>query len=146
MKKGFIALISVLLGVMIQAPSVLAGTLVEFEGGIGVLTVDGLTTQTCSTNCTVNRNDVRGIQPGGQPWVIRKFEAKVKDNGDIRAEAKGLVLAGGNNIGTTGGVATVFATLFCGTPPGTPHDSAAVPLEVNGDFRIKGTLTPTPPD
>ena len=39
MKKGFIGLMSVLLGMMIQAPSVLAGTLVEFEGGIGVIAV-----------------------------------------------------------------------------------------------------------
>src|SRR5437870_11593614 len=81
MKKGFIGLMSVLLGMMIQAPSVLAGTLVEFEGGIGVIpvariaTIPTTTTPDCinptgGTQCRVDRNDLRGVQPGGQPWVI----------------------------------------------------------------------------
>src|SRR5207244_4549011 len=90
MKKGFIGLMSVLLGMMIQAPSVLAGTLVEFEGGIGVIAVSSAagTQNADGTFPNVNRNDVRGIGPGGQPWVIRTFEAKIKENGDIRAEGR----------------------------------------------------------
>jgi len=65
MKKGFIGLISVLLGMMIQAPSVLAGTLVEFEGGIGVIPVQRVTANAATG--TADRNDVRGVQPGGAP-------------------------------------------------------------------------------
>src|SRR5881409_3328446 len=106
MKKGFIGLISVLLGMMIQAPSVLAETLVEFEGGIGVIPVQRVTANAATG--TADRNDVRGVQPGGAPWVIRAFKAKVKTNGDITAEGRGLVLAGTNNIGTSGGVPTVL--------------------------------------
>src|SRR2546428_6109769 len=68
------------------------------------------------TGGLVVRNVVRGVSPGGQPWVIRRFEAKVKENGDIRAEGKGLVLAGSNSIGTAGAVTMVAATLFCGDP------------------------------
>ncbi len=145
MKKGFIGLISVLLGMMIQAPSVLAGTLVEFEGGIGVIPVQRVTANAATG--TADRNDVRGVQPGGAPWVIRAFKAKVKTNGDITAEGRGLVLAGTNNIGTSGGVPTVLATLIC--QDGTTfnnHDSASFPLAADGDFRIKGSLTPTPPN
>src|SRR5881397_2320099 len=141
MKQGSIGLTSVVLGMMILAPSAMAGTLVEFEGGIGVIPAANVTTA----------NVVRGVSPGGAPWVIRRFEAKVKENGDIRAEGRGLVLAGTNNIGTSGGVPTVFATLFCQVAAGPPptfssHDSPAATLEADGDFKIRGTLSPTPPD
>src|SRR2546422_7991067 len=153
MKQGSIGLTSVVLGMMILAPSAMAGTLVEFEGGIGVIPVSSAagTQNADATFPNVNRNDVRGVAPGGQPWVIRRFDAKVKENGDIRAEGKGLILAGGNNIGTTGGVPTVFATLFCQVAAGPPptfssHNSPEATLEPDGDFKIRGTLSPTPPD
>ncbi|MGH7208103.1 MAG: hypothetical protein ACREIL_01830 [Nitrospiraceae bacterium] len=142
MKQGSIGLLSVVLGMMILAPSAMAGTLVEFDGGIGVngvSRVDG----TASVGDAV-RNIVRGVSPGGQPWVIRKFEAKVKENGDIKAEGKGLVLAGGNGIGRPPANAMVVAALFCGSD--VPHSSEPVPLEPDGDFKIKDRLSPVPPD
>jgi len=145
MKQGSIGLTSVVLGMMILAPSAMAGTLAEFEGGIGVIPVQRVTGNAATG--TADRNDVRGVQPGGAPWVIRRFEAKVKENGDIRAEGRGLVLAGTNNIGTSGGVPTVLATLIC--QDGTTfnnHDSASFPLAADGDFKIQGPLTPSPPD
>ena len=146
MKQGSIALTSVVLGMMILAPSAMAGTLVEFEGGIGVIPVSSAagTQNADATFPNVNRNDVRGVAPGGQPWVIRRFDAKVKENGDIRAEGKGLVLAGSDNIGTRGGVTMVAATLFCGSD--VPHSTGGHPLAADGDFKIKDTLSPTPPD
>jgi hypothetical protein len=51
------------------------------------------------------------------------------------------VLAGGSNIGTGGGQ-SVRARLFCG---GVQHDTALVPLEADGDFRIEDVLVPNPP-
>src|SRR5206468_10148594 len=157
MKQRSIGLISVVLGMMILAPSAMAGTLVEFEGGIGVITDSASTADVTATSTTpppatqtgglVVRNVVRGVSPGGAPWVIRRFEAKIKENGDIRAEGRGLVLAGTNNIGTSGGVPTVLATLIC--QDGTTfnnHDSASFPLAADGDFKIQGPLTPSPPD
>src|SRR5213593_262726 len=137
MKQGSIGLTSVVLGMMILAPSAMAGTLVEFEGGIGVIPAANVTTA----------NVVRGVSPGGAPWVIRRFEAKVKENGDIRAEGRGLVLAGTNTIGTSGGVPTVLATLICQDGATfNNHDSASFPLAADGDFKIQGPLTPSPPD
>src|SRR5206468_1750954 len=161
MKQRSIGLISVVLGMMILAPSAMAGTLVEFEGGIGVITDSASTADVTATSTTpppatqtgglVVTNVGRGVSPGGAPWVIRRFEAKIKENGDIRAEGRGLVLAGTNNIGTSGGVPTVFATLFCQVAAGPPptfssHNSPAATLEADGDFKIRGTLSPTPPD
>src|SRR5881628_3737979 len=142
MKQRSIGLISVVLGTMILAPSAMAGTLVEFEGGIGVIPVQRVTGNAATG--TADRNDVRGVQPGGAPWVIRRFEAKVKENGDIRAEGRGLILAGSDAIGTAGPVTMVAATVFCGSD--TPHNSGGHPLAADGDFKIKDTLSPTPPD
>jgi hypothetical protein len=129
------------------APSVRADdTLARFEGGIGVIPVSSGVGQD-PTATTVNRNIVRGIQPAGQIWVIRKLEAKVTLNGDIGVEGEGLVLGGGNNAGRATGQ-RVFATLMCeAAPPFTEHNSGldGVPLEPNGDFTIDDVLTPPPP-
>lgn len=158
MKQGSIGLISVVLGMMLLAPSAMAGTLVEFEGGIGVDPVSRVAVVMDTSGVAAGLpvpNVVRGVNPGLQPWVIRKFEAKVKENGDIRAEGKSLVQAGGNAIGTPGLVVMVGATLFCGNPgagvefvqgAATAHNSGAVPLQPDGDFKFKNELTPSPPD
>jgi hypothetical protein len=104
--------------------------LVRFDGGIGVIPVN-----------STGANTVRGITPGGQPWTIARLSADVRSDGSISVDGRGLLLAGGNNIATNGGL-SVRALLFCGA---AMHASAAVPLEPNGDFRIDGTLSPTPP-
>jgi hypothetical protein len=66
----------------------------------------------------------------------------VRTDGRIRVDGRGLLLAGGNNIGRNGGQ-TVRARLFCG---GIAHDSdQTVPLDDDGDFRIDSFLTPRPP-
>jgi hypothetical protein len=128
------------------APSVMADdTLARFEGGIGVIPVssgqgDG------ATATTVNRNIVRGVQPAGQIWVIRKLDAEVKTNGEIKVEGEGLILGGGNNVGRATGQ-SVFATLICeAAAPFTLHNTnlAGVPLDPNGDFEIDDVLTPAP--
>ena len=63
---------------------------------------------------------------------------------------KGLIVAGGNSVGrpgTKGGVpiTSVFASLFC-NGNATPLNTVAVPLAANGDFTIKDTFTPLPPN
>jgi len=70
----------------------------------------------------------------------------VKADGSIKVDGRGLLLAGGTTIGTTAN-ASVFATLIC--EPATPFverntDTAGVPLEPNGDFRINDILSPAP--
>jgi len=105
--------------------------LVRFDGGIGVIPVN-----------STGANTVRGITPGGQPWVISRLSADIRSDGSISVDGRGLLLAGGNGIGTTGGL-SVRALLFCGT---VMHASAVVPLEPNGDFRIDGSISPMPPD
>lgn len=127
-------------------PSVMADdTLAHFKGGIGVIPVSSGVGQE-PTATTVNRNIVRGVQPAGQIWVIRKLEANVQRNGDITVAGEGLVLGGGNNVGRATGQ-FVFATLICeAAAPFTEHNSNldGVPLEPNGDFRIDDVLSDAP--
>jgi hypothetical protein len=65
----------------------------------------------------------------------------VKIDGRITVDGRGLLLAGGNGIGTNGNQ-VVEARLFCN---GVAHNSGTVPLAPNGDFEIDTVLSPTPP-
>lgn len=108
--------------------------LVRFDGGIGVVPVR-----------TSGANLVRNVNPGGIPWVISRLTADVRTDGRISVDGRGLILAGGDTVGTainaqTGGGFSVFARLFCGAGNGVPFDSEAVPLSPDGDFRIEGRL------
>lgn len=105
-------------------------SLVRFEGGIG--------SQPLRAGGTPNL--VQGLNPGGAPWIIAKLNANVKLDGSISVSGKGLLLGGGNGIGTTGNQ-SVRARLFCGT---VSHDSALVRLAPNGDFKINDVLVPVP--
>ena len=61
-------------------------------------------------------NVVAGVTGGGQPWSALGGNARVNlKSGRIDFEVRGLVLAGGNTIGTPGAVAQVMGTLVCDT-------------------------------
>jgi len=120
--------------------------LVQFKGGIGVDPVSNVTVSGGTT--TASANIVRGVSPPGQIWVIRDLDAKVDTYGHIRVHGTGLLLAGGNGIGTAAGL-SVFATLFCGpaaTATASSSSAAGVALDVDGDFSIDDTLSPLPPN
>ena len=119
------------LGLGVAGAAVADDTLVRFEGGIG--------SQPLRSGGTPNV--VHGINPGGLPWVIERLSAEVKSDGRITVAGRGLLLGGGNGVGTTGGQ-SVRARLVCG---GVFHDSALVPLDVDGDFRVNDALLPAPP-
>ena len=109
-------------------------SLARFEGGIG--------SQPLRSGGLVN--DVLGVNPGGRPWVISRLSAEVKTDGRVSIDGRGLLLAGGNGIGTTGNQ-SVRARLFCGGVSSVSYDSELVPLDPAGDFRIEGELSAVPP-
>jgi len=123
----------------------------KFKGGIGVIPVSS-GVGAAATAEVVNRNLVRGVQPPGQIWVIEDLKADIDlDNGRVRVDGRGLLLGGGNGIGTNANQ-SVRATLICSTvitPPATTpplfDTDPPVPLEANGDFRIDDVLSPLPP-
>ena len=150
MKNHLFASILTALAAGCFASAVMADdTLVKFQGAIGdipVANVAGVANPD-GTFPNVTRNIVRLVNPAGQIWVISDFTADVKVDGSIRVDGRGLLLGGGNTIGTNGN-ASVFATLICATvPPFTQFstDLAGVPLAANGDFRIDDVLDPAPP-
>jgi hypothetical protein len=124
-------------------------SLVTFKGGIGVIPVSNVVVSTATPPVTTaTANIVRGISPAGQIWVITGLDADVSTDGHIRVRGRGLLLGGGNGIGTSAGL-NVFATLFCGPAASASASNSTqtgVTLEANGDFTIDDVLSPQPPN
>ena len=121
-----------------------ANVLFKFDGGAGVQPFR-------SSAGTPALNTVAGVAPGGIPWLIRSFDATIRKSGDVRAHGAGVLLAGGDGLGTRAGPRQVVLSLFCrnapvapavtGTLQTTPFNSDPVDLDENGDFDVRGKLT-----
>lgn len=147
MKKAAILLIS--LGMVGQLSAHRRDSLVRFDGGIGVLPASSAAgvANADGTFPNVTRNIVRGVNPPGQPWRIADLKADIDVYGRIKVRGRGLLLAGGNGIGTNANQ-KVFATLICeAAAPFVEHSTsvAGVALGADGDFRIDDTLNPSVP-
>jgi hypothetical protein len=89
-------------------------------------------------------NVVAGIGGGGQPWSTLGGEAHVDlRNSMIEFEVRGLVLAGGNTIGTPDAITQVKGTLVCGPASAMPViiDTPLVTLSAQGDAEFDGSFT-----
>jgi len=90
------------------------------------------------------------VAGGAQPWTTTNGSAEVDlATGRLQFQVQGLVLAGGNAIGTPDGVTMIKGTLVCdttGTANGnsTLVDTALVPLSAKGDVRFRGDLGTLP--
>jgi hypothetical protein len=129
MKKVFAACLLFAASVSLAS----AADLLRFDGGIGAqpLRAGG------------QPNEVNDTLPGGRPWVIERLTARVRDDGRIAVDGRGLLIAGGATIGTGAGQ-SVRARLYCG---GVKIDSPTlVPLDANGDFRIEDQLPSAVPN
>jgi hypothetical protein len=119
--------------------------LARFDQGIGVDPISNVVVN--GTTTAVSPNVVRGISPAGQIWRIADLDANVATDGRIRVRGRGLLLGGGNGIGTNGGQ-SVFATLFCGpaaSASASNSNETGVALDSDGDFIIDDVLSPLPP-
>jgi len=112
-----------------------APVLLKFKGAIGV---DPLT----AAGGVDTLNIVRGINPGGRAWVIRKLDATVYSDASIVVKGKGLLFSSGEVIATRGPVAQVVATLACGPADATAakYSSEPAPLDQAGNFKIQSKL------
>jgi hypothetical protein len=87
------------------------------------------------------------VTGGGLPWSTSAGSAEVNlATGDLRFHVDGLVLAGGNAIGTPDGVTSVKGTLVCDTTGvnSTLVDTPLVTLSAQGDARFKGNVGALP--
>jgi hypothetical protein len=118
--------------------------LFNFDGGIGVQVFR-------SAAGAPALNTVAGVAPAGIPWGMSSFEAVIKANGEIRGHGTGVLLLGGDGIGTRGGPRQVILSLFCRNEPvppavsgslqTTPFNSEPFDLDEDGDFVARGKLT-----
>jgi hypothetical protein len=113
-----------------------AKPLVRFDGAIAADPLTGV-------NGTDALNVVRGINPGGRAWTIRRFSANIGNDGSVSARGAGLLLASGDVIGTRAGIAQVAVTLFCGPANNTAaaFSSAPAAFDTAGNFHVNGALT-----
>jgi hypothetical protein len=87
------------------------------------------------------------VAGGGLPWTTQHGRAQVDlDKGRLRFDVKGLVLAGGNSIGTRSGIDMVKGTLVCDTNGSASGDSVLVdtdlvPLSPQGDAKFSGEVS-----
>jgi hypothetical protein len=114
----------------------------RFDAGIGVDPVAGMTSATPPAPVA---NVVRGVAPGGLPWHIGAFHARVRKDGHIYVEGRHLVLAGGNSLGQSL-LVSVQAQLFCGAGSTTPLTTTVTTLNGNGRFKFDENLPSAPPD
>jgi hypothetical protein len=125
-------------------------TLVTASALLGVATVSPASADSVRWRTVVGivqaGNTVGNIGGGGQPWTTVGGHASV-DLSANRAEfeVRGLVLAGGNAIGTPDGIVQVKGTLVC-DPAGAALaiDTPLVSLSATGDAEFSGAVPPIP--
>ncbi len=96
-------------------------------------------------------NTVAGVAPGGTPWPIKSLRAVIRTDGTLHINAKGILLGGGDNVGTRGGPRQMVVSLFCRGPIVPPavagplltasYNSTNVDLDPDGNFTLRSTLT-----
>jgi len=85
---------------------------------------------------------IHKVTAGGAPWVLKRGEATLRQNGNLSVKVRGLVIPVAPGNGTPGPVTTVTASLYCG-----PDSAAAVgttpasPIDMRGNARMSGTIT-----
>jgi hypothetical protein len=76
-----------------------------------------------------------GVSPGNAPWVLKRGDVRLKRDGKLDLELKGLVIPA---LGTPGPVTTVGASLYCGADSSTKavDTTQQVPISRKGNARI----------
>jgi hypothetical protein len=82
---------------------------------------------------------IAGVLSGGTLWVVRRGEVTIEDDGSLKAEVQGLLLAGGGATGTTGGIPALAASVVCGGVVAASTNAAL--LSGAGDFQVRQVLT-----
>lgn len=97
---------------------------------------------------------VRGVNSAGNPWVTAKGKAKLRANGELEVEIRGLVIAPGLNqaglpvpaaVVGTNPVAQV-AVVVSWMAPGGPvfQVTPLLPLDAKGNLKVKTNVGPRP--
>ncbi|HZR59856.1 MAG TPA: hypothetical protein VFA80_02710 [Xanthobacteraceae bacterium] len=89
-------------------------------------------------------NAVGNIAGGGQPWTtLGGFASVDLASGRVEFEVRGLVLAGGNTIGTPGAITQVMGTVVCDAgSQNLTFNTPLVTLSPRGDAQFVGIIGP----
>jgi hypothetical protein len=144
-KFGIAAMAGALLMSAIVSPA--AADTVRWRTIIGIEDAGNLLAAV-GNNTVSNNNAVGGIPGGGQAWSTLGGRARVDlATSQVSFEVEGLVLAGGNTIGTPGAINQVKGTIVCDAGAPTQHviDTPLVTLNPQGDAEFSGaTILPIP--
>jgi hypothetical protein len=137
MKSNAIAAIALFVFLVGAVPAAADDPIVRWQDVVGILQVGNLV-----------GSGIGQIQGGGQPWTTSGGVADINlRTGHLHFVVKGLVLAGGNSIGTPGAVTRVKGTLVCDTNGSagggnsTLVDGDLVDLTSQGDAEFNGFVT-----
>lgn len=125
--------------------TLLSGPAAAFSSSVRWKTIVGIVDAGGNLN-----NAVGGIAGGGQAWTTLGGNARVDlASGNVDFEVRGLVLAGGNSVGTPDAITQVRGTVVCisGTatqPVVNTADTPPVPLSAQGDAEFDGNVGPLP--
>lgn len=84
---------------------------------------------------------IHGVMPGSAPWVLRRGDVRLRQDGRIRVRLRGLVIPTAPGNGTPGPVTTVSAGLFCGSATTAAATTGQAPIDRAGNARIEGRLS-----
>ena len=93
---------------------------------------------------------VRGLQPGGLPWVVGSAKAEVKASGKVEVKFTDLLFAPGTALAGTNTIGTMRVVVSCLTESGAVANVATDPFPVTtgvagGDGKVEASLAlPTP--
>jgi hypothetical protein len=81
---------------------------------------------------------IHGVARGGVPWQLDRGSVRLRQDGRLRVDVRGLVIPGN---GTTGPVHTISASLFCGADTTAAAMTPAVPISSDGNARIDARVS-----
>jgi len=84
---------------------------------------------------------LNGATAGGAPWVLRNGEARLRRDGRLRVEIRGLVIPVAPGNGTPGPVTTVNASLYCGASTTPAGSTPSAPISRRGNAELAGSIT-----
>ena len=117
---------------------VIKGTFVHWASIVGIIQPGNVVSASSSAGAKP------GVTGAGEPWTAQSGQASVDlTNSSVRFEVQGLVLAGGNAIGTPGPVTQIAGTLVCNPGASTQAviSTPAVSLNARGDASFEGSFS-----
>lgn len=81
---------------------------------------------------------IHGVARGGVPWQLDSGHVRLRHDGRLTLNVRGLVIPGN---GTPGPVTTISAGLYCGADTTAAATTATVPLSREGDASIDNRVT-----